>query len=72
MESLHLLGWDGGGREGLGGGGHGVSSVCCNMMIVLVTYLTVKDNGGLSVWAYEKNLNSNTKTFVDEPVRETL
>ncbi|MEQ2312162.1 hypothetical protein AMECASPLE_028011 [Ameca splendens] len=69
------MGWVGHQRRGGGGkvGGVGMgSSVCCNMMIILVTYLTVKDNRGLSVWVYEKNLNTKTKTFVDEPVKETL
>lgn len=40
------------------------------MMFILVLYLTVEDNRGLSVWLYEKNLNSNTKTFVEENLRE--
>lgn len=40
-------------------------SLCCNMMFILVMYLTVEDNRGLSVWLYEKNLNTNTKTFID-------
>lgn len=53
--------------EGWGGGG-----LYCNMMFILVMYLTVEDNRGLSVWLYEKNLNSNTKTFVDEHLREIL
>lgn len=44
----------------------------CNMMFILVMYLTVEDNRGLSVWLYEKNLNTNTKTFVDEHLREIL
>lgn len=67
----------GGGREtrraetgGAWGGEHhwgwGVGGLCCNMMFILVMYLTVEDNRGLSVWLYEKNLNSNTKTFADE------
>lgn len=43
-----------------------------NMMFILVMYLTVEDNWGLSVWLYEKNLNTNTKTFVDEHLREIL
>lgn len=47
---------------GLGGRG---GCLCCNMMFILVMYLTVEDKGGLSVWLYEKNLNTNTKTFVD-------
>lgn len=51
----------------VGGGG-----LYCNMMFILVMYLTVEDNRGLSVWLYEKNLNSNTKTFVDEHLREIL
>ncbi|XP_043996669.1 synaptophysin b [Gambusia affinis] len=34
------------------------------MLIIHVMYLTVKDNRGLSVWVYEKNLNTNTKTIV--------
>lgn len=42
----------------------GDEGLCCNMMFILVMYLTVEDNGGLSVWLYEKNLNTNTKTFV--------
>lgn len=42
------------------------------MMFILVLYLTVEDNRGLSVWLYEKNLNSNTKTFVEENLREKL
>lgn len=56
------VGWRGGGGGGL----------YCNMMFILVMYLTVEDNRGLSVWLYEKNLNSNTKTFVDEHLREIL
>lgn len=50
----------------------GVGGLYCNMMFILVMYLTVEDNRGLSVWLYEKNLNSNTKTFVDEHLREIL
>lgn len=42
------------------------------MMFILVLYLIVEDNGGLSVWLYEKNLNSNTKTFVEENLRAKL
>lgn len=58
---------------GLGGGvGGGGGGLYCNMMFILVMYLTVEDNRGLSVWLYEKNLNSNTKTFVDEHLREIL
>lgn len=60
---------------GLGGGeeeeeGKWVFAV--NMMFILVMYLTVEDNRELSVWLYEKNLNTNTKTFVDEHLREIL
>lgn len=54
------------------GGGEGEWGLCCNMMFILVMYLTVEDNRGLSVWLYEKNLNTNTKTFVDEYLREIL
>lgn len=50
----------------------GEMGLCCNMMFILVMYLTVEDNRGLSVWLYEKNLNTNTKTFVDEHLREIL
>lgn len=42
------------------------------MMFILVLYLIVEDNRGLSVWLYEKNLNSNTKTFVEENLRAKL
>lgn len=42
------------------------------MMFILVLYLTVEDNRGLSVWLYEKNLNSNTKTLIEENLREKL
>lgn len=34
---------------------------CCNMLFILVLYLTVEDNRGLSVWLYEKNLNTIPK-----------
>lgn len=37
-------GWVGGGRGGSWGG------LYCNMMFILVMYLTVEDNRGLSVW----------------------
>lgn len=53
------VGWVGGGRY-------------CYMMFILVLYLIVEDNRGLSVWLYEKNLNSNTKTFVEENLRAKL
>lgn len=59
-----------GGRGGGPVGGE--TGLCCNMMFILVMYLTVEDNRGLSVWLYEKNLNTNTKTFVDEHLREIL
>lgn len=73
----------GGGREaetgGAWGGEHhhvgvkrGDMGLCCTMMFILVMYLTVEDNRGLSVWLYEKNLNTNTKTFIDERLREIL
>lgn len=61
-----------GGGEGGGGPVGGETGLCCNMMFILVMYLTVEDNRGLSVWLYEKNLNTNTKTFVDEHLREIL
>lgn len=54
------------------GGEMGEMGLCCNMMFILVMYLTVEDNRGLSVWLYEKNLNTNTKTFIDEHLREIL
>lgn len=57
---------------GRGGPVGGETGLCCNMMFILVMYLTVEDNRGLSVWLYEKNLNTNTKTFVDEHLREIL
>lgn len=56
------------GRGGAGWGGR----LYRYMMFILVLYLTVEHNRGLSVWLYEKNLNSNTKTFVEENLREKL
>lgn len=66
--------WGGGGggrttgakKGGLDAGGYRY------LMFILVLYLTVEDNRGLSVWLYEKNLNSNTKTSVEENLREKL
>lgn len=59
-------------REQVVGGKKREMGLGCNMMFILVMYLTVEDNRGLSVWLYEKNLNTNTKTFVDEHLREIL
>lgn len=33
-----------------GEGGRGWGGLYCNMMFILVMYLTVEDNRGLSVW----------------------
>lgn len=63
-------GQKGGGMGWAGRGGEG--GLYRYMMFILVLYLTVEDNRGLSVWLYEKNLNSNTKTFVEENLREKL
>lgn len=46
---------EGGNRWGLGqraplGSGRGWVGLYCNMMFILVMYLTVEDNRGLSVW----------------------
>lgn len=69
-----LHGAGGAGCRGYEGGGEGWGDMglCCYMMFILVMYLTVEDNRGLSVWLYEKNLNTNTKTFVDEHLRKIL
>jgi len=49
MEGRHLWGL---GRGTL----PGEMGLCCNMMFILVMYLTVEDNKGLSVWLYEQKL----------------
>lgn len=58
-------------KQGCGRWG-GIMGLCCYMMFILVMYLTVEDNRGLSVWFYEKNLNTNTKTFVWRTFKRNL